>query len=111
MRLCLGSVTQSKSVSVNWSTVIHAPVDPQSSRAIHATRCEHLSIANPDSDQRSPLMKKPKGLFMTDFVINLAEPHLKNIRASLIDHGHPRGLMALILVAVSDDAAISTITN
>ena len=37
---------------------------------------------------------------MTDFVINLAESHLKNLSKSLIDNGRPRGLMALILVAV-----------
>jgi hypothetical protein len=56
-------------------------------------------------------MKKPKGLFMTDLIINLAKPHLKNIHTSLIDHGHPCRFDALILVAVSDDAAISMITN
>ena len=37
---------------------------------------------------------------MTNFVINLAETHLKNLSKSLIDHGRPLGLMALILVAV-----------
>jgi hypothetical protein len=38
---------------------------------------------------------------MTDFVVNLAEPHVEKFSKSLIDFGHPRGLMALILVAVS----------
>lgn len=37
---------------------------------------------------------------MTDFVVNLADTHLKNLPKSLIEHGRPRGLMALILVAV-----------
>jgi hypothetical protein len=38
---------------------------------------------------------------MTLFVINLAKPFLKYMGQSLIDYGHPSGLMALILVAVS----------
>ena len=38
---------------------------------------------------------------MTPFVINIAKPFLKYMGKSLIDYGHPRGLIALILVAVS----------
>jgi hypothetical protein len=38
---------------------------------------------------------------MTPFVINLAKPFLKYMEQSLIDYGHPCGLTALILVAVS----------
>lgn len=38
---------------------------------------------------------------MTPFIINLAKPFLKYMGKSLIDHGHPRGFIALILVAVS----------
>ena len=39
---------------------------------------------------------------MTNFVVNLAEPYLKNLHKSLIVHGRPCGLVALILVAVCD---------
>lgn len=45
--------------------------------------------------------QKPKGLLMTPFVINLAKPFLKYMETSLIEYGHPCGLIALILVAVS----------
>lgn len=37
---------------------------------------------------------------MTTFVKRLAEPYLEYMNRSLIDYGHPYGLMALILVAV-----------
>jgi hypothetical protein len=38
---------------------------------------------------------------MTAFVINLAKPYLMYMNSSLIDYGHPRGLIALILASVS----------
>jgi hypothetical protein len=38
---------------------------------------------------------------MTAFVINIAKPFLGYMNSSLIDYGPPRGLIALILVAVS----------
>jgi hypothetical protein len=38
---------------------------------------------------------------MTNFVVNLTAKHLKDRRESLVDHGCPQGLMAVILVAVS----------
>ncbi|KAF8805246.1 hypothetical protein BYT27DRAFT_7258348 [Phlegmacium glaucopus] len=44
--------------------------------------------------------KKPKGLLMTPFVINLAKPFLKYMEQSLLDYGHPCGLIAIILVAL-----------
>ncbi|KAI9511008.1 hypothetical protein F5148DRAFT_1147149 [Russula earlei] len=48
----------------------------------------------------APNFKKPKGLLMTPFVINLTAPYLKYMHSSLIDYGHPRGLIALILVSL-----------
>ena len=38
---------------------------------------------------------------MTPFVIKLAKPYLQYMSPSLINYGHPCGLIALILVAVS----------
>ena len=38
---------------------------------------------------------------MTNFVIDLARPLLQYMNISLIDYGHPRSLLTLILVAVS----------
>ena len=38
---------------------------------------------------------------MTPFVTVLAEPFLQYMNMSLIDYGHPRGLISLILVSVS----------
>jgi hypothetical protein len=38
---------------------------------------------------------------MTPFVINLAKPYLKYMNNSLVDYGHPCGLIALIIVSVS----------
>ena len=52
-------------------------------------------------DTNPPYLKKPQGLFMTNFVTDLARPHLQYMNTSLIDYGHPRGLLALILVGVS----------
>jgi len=46
----------------------------------------------------APNFKKPKGLLMTPFMISLAEPYLKYMHSSLVDYGHPRGLIALILI-------------
>ncbi|KIL57450.1 hypothetical protein M378DRAFT_16235 [Amanita muscaria Koide BX008] len=43
---------------------------------------------------------KPQGLLMTSFVIDLAKPYLHYMNSSLIDYGYPRGLVALILVAL-----------
>ncbi|KAF8236009.1 hypothetical protein L208DRAFT_1376270 [Tricholoma matsutake] len=43
--------------------------------------------------------KKPKGLLMMPFVISLTEPYLKYMHSSLINYGHPHGLIALILVS------------
>lgn len=38
---------------------------------------------------------------MTPFVTNLAGPYLKYMNNSVVEHGHPCGLVALILVSVS----------
>jgi hypothetical protein len=38
---------------------------------------------------------------MTNFVVNLATKYLKDHHESLVDHGCPQGLMAVILVVVS----------
>jgi hypothetical protein len=38
---------------------------------------------------------------MTPFVISLAKPYLKYMNTSLIDYGHPHGLIALTIVSVS----------
>ncbi|KAI9442802.1 hypothetical protein F5148DRAFT_1293155 [Russula earlei] len=44
--------------------------------------------------------KKPRGLLMTPFLANLAKPFLKYLEESLVEYGHPCGLIAIILVAL-----------
>ncbi|KAI0289301.1 hypothetical protein BC826DRAFT_971075 [Russula brevipes] len=50
--------------------------------------------------------KKPKGLLMTPFVISLVKPFLKYVDQSLVDYGHPCGLIALVLVAMQLERAV-----
>lgn len=51
--------------------------------------------------QVTDFVQKPKGLLMTPFVIRLAKLLLKYMNCLLTDYGHPCGLIAFILTAVS----------